>query len=227
MGTGSTGVAPTGSETGGSTGATASSNSIDETGTGTEWNEQATFTTGATASESDEGLVVVPEVTLKEKAIYVPRVITAQEAVDNSKKQLIIQRSKRDALESAISFLRAARHRDAAFVRAVKTDTHIIGYDNILQQVEELAKRAKMARAAYVEALKMSNNENITKRELNNLDAETNSKVLKLVETVRFTKEECANAEQLFHVCPNSFACKIVAGGCTTCSDCESSSNAL
>jgi Ca2+-binding EF-hand superfamily protein len=221
---GSTGITGT-AESGASglesmTGATASAESTGGAETGSAWNEQATFTTGATASEGNDGLEIVPEATLKETSVATPRVITAQEAVDKSKKQLVLERSKRDALETAISFLRAARHRDAAFVRAVQTETHIIGYDNIAHQVEALGKSAKTARVAYKETLKISKPGADVRAELKKLDAETKSQVVKLTGIVRFSNEECANAKRIFHVCPDSFACKDVADQCRSCSDC-------
>ena len=150
-------------------------------------------------------------------------IITAQEAVAKSEEKLLHGRVEREAFSSAVAFLRAARHRDAVFARAVKTGTHIIGFTKVLEQVNKLGQSALSARKSYAALLKLTGSNSVLKERMRKLDDNARFVLDRShpIGTVSFNEEDCRRSKKLFDICPTSFGCQHDGKKCLPCSSCD------
>jgi hypothetical protein len=159
------------------------------------------------------------------KKLIEKKIVNADVAAENSNEQLTIRRAERYAFKMAVQYLRAARHRDVVFVRAVKTGTHVMGFSRMIEQVKKLKAGARLSRNVFVETLErfyadkservqtyLKQLDDKTKRELKQAHPEA---------AAAFDTEECRTAERLFKSCPRGFGCTNANGDCRKCGDCD------
>jgi len=223
----------------GSTGATGASELTGATGV-----IEATSTTGVSSGSEATGMTGTEEIGIPKKPHeedssddFVAKLvstkqlvgdstkkpfITAQQAVSKNNDKLLHGRTKREALSSAVAFLRAARHRDAVFARAVTSGTHVVGFSNIVQQVKKLGALAMSARKSYAAMLKLTSPSEVLEEQMQKLDDRARFILDRThpVGTVLFSDDECHRSKKMFHICPVSFGCQAKKGSCVKCPSC-------
>ena len=114
-----------------------------------DWNTDRCGATGSTGASSEE-LTSASNVM---KKLVQKKIVNANLAARNSNDMLLIRRAEMHAFKMAVRYLQAARHRDAVFVRAIKTGTHVMGFSRIVDQVKGMKRTARAARNAFVTTL--------------------------------------------------------------------------
>ena len=182
-----------------------------------------TGSTGATGSTGGSSEELTSASNVMKKLIQ-KKIVDANLAARNSNDMLLIRRAEMHAFKMAVRYLQAARHRDAVFVRAIKTGTHVMGFSRIVDQVKGMKRTARAARNAFVTTLEtVYTVPSEVHKYLKKLDDRTKSQ-LKLAHppaAVAFNTDECKDAKRMFKLCPRGFGCTAVNGDCRKCADCD------